>query len=122
MTIAASVQRSAWASAAALAACGSSDSPSSAAGTGSGDTLALKFADCMRSHEVPNFPDPGSNGSDPGVNPAISQQSPAFQSASQACIKLAAGRPRPDGTGLRAEERSVPWQSEVSASESRPLL
>ena len=42
----------------AVAACGSSGSPSSAAGTGSGDTLALQFADCMRSHGVPNFPDP----------------------------------------------------------------
>jgi hypothetical protein len=59
----------------------------------------LKFAQCMRSHGVPNFPDPqiqsgpgggigvriGGPGS--GINP----QSPAFQSAQRACGKLFGG-------------------------------
>jgi hypothetical protein len=52
---------------------------------------ALKMAQCMRSHGVPNFPDPtvksGPNGgigvqiAGPGLNP----QSPAFQAAQQKC-------------------------------------
>jgi hypothetical protein len=59
----------------------------------------LKFAECMRSHGVPNFPDPqiqsgpgggigvriGGPGS--GINP----RSPAFQSAQKACGKLFGG-------------------------------
>jgi hypothetical protein len=88
----------------ALAACGSSGSPSSAAGTGSGDTLALQFADCMRSHGVPTFPDPGSPGGGPGSNSAINKQSPAFVSAEQACNKLQPGG-RPKGTPLPEAQR-----------------
>jgi hypothetical protein len=63
----------------ATAACGWPGSPSSAAGTSSGDALALQWASCMRAHGVPNFPDPGSpaNGPDSGIN----EQAPAFQSA-----------------------------------------
>lgn len=51
---------------------------------------ALKFSACMRSHGVPNFPDPKFEGggvrmtlhSGPG---AINPQSPQFQSAQKAC-------------------------------------
>ena len=81
-----------------LAACGSSGEPSSAAGSNnasssSGEAAGIKFADCMRSHGVPNFPDPTSGGGGvkiplgSGVNP----QSPAFQSAQKACSKLLPG-------------------------------
>jgi hypothetical protein len=77
----------------ALAACGSSHKPSgtSASGTSSG---ALAFANCMRSHGVPSFPDPGGGGGGiqldgTGVNP----QSPAFKSARKACVGLLPGRP-----------------------------
>jgi len=70
----------------ATTACGSSNSPGS--GTGSSDTLAIQFADCMRSHGVPNFPDPGhGSGNSPQDNP----QSPAFKSASTTCDKLQPG-------------------------------
>lgn len=46
----------------------------------------LKFANCMRSHGVPNYPDPKYyNGGQqiyiPGINPAA----PAFQTAAKAC-------------------------------------
>jgi hypothetical protein len=88
----------------ALGACGSSGSPSSAAGTGSGDTLALQFADCMRSHGVPSFPDPGSPGGGPGSNSAINKQTPAFVSAEQTCNKLQPGG-RPKGTPLPEAQR-----------------
>ncbi len=63
---------------------------------------ALKMAQCMRSHGVPNFPDPtvksGPNGgigiqiAGPGLNP----QSPALQAAQQKCrgfMGLPAGGP-----------------------------
>jgi hypothetical protein len=70
----------------ATTACGSSNSPGS--GTGSSDTLAIQFADCMRAHGVPNFPDPGhGSGNSPQDNP----QSPAFKSASTTCDKLQPG-------------------------------
>jgi hypothetical protein len=41
------------------AACGSSPKPST---SGSADTQAVKYADCIRANGTPNFPDPGSNG------------------------------------------------------------
>jgi hypothetical protein len=83
-----------------LAACGSS-SP----GSGSGATKysqALAFANCMRSHGVPNFPDPksGANGhiqiqdsQRAGSGPSLKingvpVNAPAFQSAQQACHSL----------------------------------
>jgi hypothetical protein len=75
----------------AVAACGSSGSPSSAAGTGSGDTLALEFADCMRSHGVPNFPDPtfpSTGGMFISAGPVLNPQSPAVKQVLAAC-----GRP-----------------------------
>jgi hypothetical protein len=72
----------------AISACGSSSSSSGAAG---GSSL-IKFASCMRSHGVPNFPDPSPGGglkidASTGINP----QSPAFQSAQTACSKLMPG-------------------------------
>ena len=63
----------------ALAACGSSSKPSN---SGSADTQALKYTNCMRANGMPNFPDPGSNGALP--NPAL----PAFRAAVKACAKL----------------------------------
>ena len=51
----------------------------------------LKFAQCMRSHGVPNYPDP--NPSDPGVVRLIGvdQNSPQFQSAQKVCQTLVPG-------------------------------
>ena len=46
----------------------------------------LTFADCMRSHAVPNFPDAGRDGAFT-LPSTISQQAPAFQHAMQACSK-----------------------------------
>lgn len=72
----------------ALAACGSSGTPSGSGGTPAG----IKVAECMRTHGVPGFPDPGSGGgiqfSDKsGINP----QSPAFRAAQSVCFKLLPG-------------------------------
>lgn len=45
----------------------------------------LKFAICMRSHGVPNFPDPSSQGLSPD---GVDIHSPQFQSAQEACKSL----------------------------------
>lgn len=59
----------------------------------------------MRSHGVPNFPDPGSGGaiqigSGSGINP----RSPAFQSAQKACAKLLPGPRALGGHGSEARK------------------
>jgi hypothetical protein len=89
---------------AALAACGSSGASSGTTGpSGSTNITAqeLSFVRCARSHGVPTLPDPGSippasdTNSQPRVKlmgitfPAgITPQSPAFQTAMQACKHL----------------------------------
>lgn len=47
----------------------------------------LKFSACMRSHGIPNFPDPVVHGSglEISVPPGVDSNSPPFQSAQQAC-------------------------------------
>jgi hypothetical protein len=54
---------------------------------------ALKYSQCMRSHGVPNYPDPSSSGgtnipASSGINP----QSPAFQKAQQDCQSINPGQ------------------------------
>jgi hypothetical protein len=44
----------------------------------------LRFSKCMRSHGVPDFPDPSSHGLDLGSG-GVDPQSPQFQSAQNAC-------------------------------------
>ncbi len=74
----------------ALAACGSSSNPSSASSSSSNESAGIRYADCMRSHGVSNFPDPGGGGG--GIKiPIGSAQAPAFQSAQSACSKLMPG-------------------------------
>jgi hypothetical protein len=49
--------------------------------------LGLTFADCMRSHAVPNFPDADRDGAFT-LPSTINQQAPAFQHAMQACSNV----------------------------------
>lgn len=81
-----------------LTACGSgaggSDTGTAAGSSvsGRGYATALRFAACMRSHGVPQFPDPSAAGGiaiprgAPGVN--VNPHAPAFQSAARACRRL----------------------------------
>jgi hypothetical protein len=72
------------------AGCGSAEGTHK--GSSGGDTLALQFANCMRTHGVTDFPDPGqdSGRSVRGAN------SPAFIAASKTCDKLQpGGNPQP---------------------------
>jgi hypothetical protein len=89
----------ALAAAIALAACSSGPGgPGGPGGTGSGGgspstsakTSGLAYSQCMRSHGITNFPDPGSNGGisisgGPGV---INTNSSQYLAAEQACKSL----------------------------------
>jgi hypothetical protein len=79
-----------------LAACGSSlpstSGSSSSGGPQTGAQLqqdAVSFADCMRSHGVPTFPDPTT--SPRAFKTAFNTQSPAFHSAETGCAHLLPG-------------------------------
>jgi hypothetical protein len=75
----------------ALTACGSSASPNSTAGSSS-YSQAVTFTSCMRSHGVSYFPDPSADGHFPAGFPKPEmRQSPAFQSAENACRGLEPG-------------------------------
>jgi hypothetical protein len=48
----------------------------------------LKFAGCMRTHGITNFPDPTVNANDVDINRhGLDTSSPAFHAAQQACRK-----------------------------------
>ena len=49
----------------------------------------LKFAHCMRTHGLPDFPDPTANGHGIQVNLPVDPSSPQFQSALKACRAVA---------------------------------
>ena len=74
--------------AATVAACGSSSKPKNSASTSY--SQVIKYADCMRSHGVPNFPDP-LDGGFPLRTSGINLQSPAFLSALHACASQRPG-------------------------------
>jgi hypothetical protein len=67
------------------------DNTKSLAGSPSTQAALLKFSRCMRSHGVPNFPDPTNGGGLSLVGTGVNRNSPAFQSASKACQSLMPG-------------------------------
>jgi hypothetical protein len=87
----------------AIAACGGSTNPSAnaASNPSSPSTQVVKYADCLRTHGMPNFPDPNSNG----ANAPLPAPTPG---AERACAKLQPlgmhlhGPPAPSATRLRA--------------------
>jgi hypothetical protein len=85
----------------AIASCGSSGKPRSAIGASSYSHL-VAYADCMRSHGVPNFPDATPDGGF-DIPPSVSTQSPAYQVARHTCTKLQPGAtvPPPMSEGQR---------------------
>jgi hypothetical protein len=85
----------------------SSDQPSQARQLGHFEQL-LKYTQCMRTHGVPNFPDPVSDGngaysfgapqaapSNGGGGGGINPNSPAYQKAGQACQSIMPGLRQP---------------------------
>ena len=77
-----------------LAACSGRPSSADPGGTPSasgqaGSPSAVAFSHCMRSHGVPDFPDPTSRGGVPKVTPQQAGVSNArFQAAQRACARL----------------------------------
>jgi hypothetical protein len=76
-----------------LAAACSSGSPSSGgssnAGGSSSSPSAVDFSHCMRTHGVPNYPDPDSSGQLPKISAQqLGVSSSAFNAAQQACQHL----------------------------------
>jgi hypothetical protein len=57
----------------------------------------LRYANCMRSHGLTDYPDPNSNGQMPSSG--ISPQSPAYRAAETACRDLLPGLPGLPRTG-----------------------
>jgi hypothetical protein len=109
-----------------LAACGSSSPTAGASTSGKGDPLnarrGLEFAQCIRAHGVPNFPDPTSNGrggiqiqqSDrSGSGPStevngVAINGPAFQKAMQSCRSyLPNGGTPPPGALAKAKAQAL---------------
>jgi hypothetical protein len=77
---------------------GSGGSPN-AAGT-SGSPSAVAYSACMRSHGVPNFPDPTSGGQVPKADPQqLGVSTSQYQAAQQACQHLI------PATGSTAEQQ-----------------
>ena len=60
------------------------------------ETEQLKYADCMRSHGVANFPDPGTNGGFP-IRKSIDENSSIYEHAESACEGLFV-LPKPPGS------------------------
>jgi hypothetical protein len=82
-----------------LVACGSSGSSNSLGGQSTAfaqtNQAMIPFVDCMRSHGVPNFPDPGAGGKR-GFGRLL--VTPAFQAAQKTCASLLPGT-GPGGSG-----------------------
>ncbi len=120
-----------------LAACGSSD-PSTTTGASNAaaakQASGLKFAQCIRSHGVPSFPDPTSNGNG-GIQIQQSQRSgsgpttrvngvavngPAFQSAMQACRSYLPNGGRPTAAQTAKAEAQALAMSRCMRSHGVP--
>jgi hypothetical protein len=97
----------------ALAGCGFTGGSSEAASSGGPQSPAvtadfLKFSRCMRTHGVPNFPDPGSNGIQLTPGSGVDPASPAFKAAQGECKNdLPGGGPKgpppaPSASDVRA--------------------
>lgn len=110
------IAAAALAAAAVISACGSSshNSPGSPSSSGSRVRLtyaqaqqdAVNFAACVRSHGVPNFPDPASPREfKESLGPSSPEaRSPAFQAAATACHNLLpSGPPSPSAPHTQAQ-------------------
>jgi hypothetical protein len=89
-----------------LAACGSSSGTPPGITSGGNASQGIKFADCMRSHGLSNFPDPGSGGGiQIPVGSGLKPFSPAFKAAQRACASLLPGGG--PGRGKPSEDRKL---------------
>jgi hypothetical protein len=105
-----SVAAAAIAAATVIAALGSSSLSSAGVPTQAqikqGQQDAVRFAQCMRSHGVPNFPDPTSP-KEIKLDIASSEGSPAFQSAKTACDHALQGGGPPSQSTAQRQAQTV---------------
>lgn len=72
-----------------VAACSEGSPPSTSSGGAPSSPSAVAYSACMRSHGVPNFPDPGSGGAIPKADPQqLGVSSAQLQVAQRACQQL----------------------------------
>ena len=83
-----------------VAACSDGRSSSTGSGGVPSSPSAVAYSACMRSHGVPNFPDPGSGGAIPKADPQqLGVSTAQLQAAQRACQQLI------PGTGDTAEQQ-----------------
>jgi hypothetical protein len=94
-----------------LGACGSSGVQAATSGqviNAADRDQALRFSQCMRSHGVPNFPDPSAGGGvDFELRPGIDAQSPAFEAAQRACKSLLPSKAAPPTMSAREQRAAL---------------
>jgi hypothetical protein len=91
---------------------GSSTSPTGGTSTSASAASAVEsgiaFSRCIRSHGVPNFPDPKVSGHTVRMGSPSTVQSPAFQSAAHSCQRLLPkGPPGPEASSPQAQARML---------------
>lgn len=69
----------------------------------------LSYAECMRTHGLPNFPDPTQSNGNLSFNPKADSNSPHFSSANNSCKRLL-----PDNGGL-------PTSAQIAAETAKLL-
>ena len=86
---------------------GSSSSGGSPSPGSSASANPLGFSQCMRSHGIPNYPDPGSNGSIPKETAQqLGVTNSRYQAATSACAHLL---PNSDHGGLSQADMQRAW-------------
>ncbi len=97
------------------AGCGGGAKPPVGAAAGSAGALAQldSYANCMRSHGIPDFPDPNSQGNfeiDARPGSDLNQNNPLFQSAQRACQPLLPSGPEiPPAPSAQEITAEVKW-------------
>ena len=91
---------------------GSSKSPAGSASTSASAASEIAsgvaFSRCIRTHGVPNFPDPKVSGHTVRMGSASTLRSPAFQSAAHSCQRLLPkGPPGPEAPSAQAQARML---------------
>jgi hypothetical protein len=72
---------------------------------------SLAHAECMRSHGVPDFPDPGPIQIDVSAHPDLDPNSSAFIAAQKACLSLAPGGATGNGVTPAMQAAALAYSS-----------
>ena len=97
-----------------ITACSSAPPSSSSSSTGGSANYqkSLAYSNCMRAHNVPNFPDPDSRGNIVASAGAESNSDPAFAAAEKACASL-----NPGGSQAGTAESSAVLQQDLKLAQ-----